>query len=144
MLTNWKVMSVIVLAVLLLVLTDLIGLFVLMFVPMAGVLTLFFHSYEIRFANPVSSVWDHGDAIEVERHGIRQTIPLSQIRDISFRTINTPPYSVVELKEPCRWGMKITWFPDTSRSRDVARATIADLQKRIAAAQRLTPPRDDS
>ncbi|SMP78739.1 hypothetical protein SAMN06265222_12722 [Neorhodopirellula lusitana] len=100
-------------------------------IPLVGFGVLMYHAYEIRFKNPVSDVWIDRDHLLMERRGESERIHLGDVRSLNLSTYNNPPYCVMELNVPCRWGDTVTWFPSRLSSFGEMPTLIKELQKRI-------------
>jgi len=78
----------------------------LLFVAVAmtgGIITLI---YVLSFAD---EVWDVGDALTVRRSRHRERIPLANIISLTHK-VAKPPYSILSLRVPCRFGRTIRFM----------------------------------
>ncbi|MCM2372936.1 hypothetical protein [Aporhodopirellula aestuarii] len=107
--------------------------------PMMGFLALLYNAYEIRFQNPVSDVWIDGDYLIMERRDETDRIHLANVRSLKLSTYNNPPYCVMVLDVPSRWGETVTWFPSRLSSFGEITTLIAELHKRIDQARQVPP-----
>ncbi|EMI47445.1 hypothetical protein [Rhodopirellula sp. SWK7] len=105
--------------------------FICFALPMMGFAVLLFHAYEMRFKNPVSTVWLDGDKLIMERREEIDRIRLADIRSLKLSRYNNPPYIVMTLIVPSRWGDTLTWFPSRLSSFGEMPTLVAELQKRI-------------
>lgn len=91
-----------------------------------------FAAFEYGTTNFALEVWDDGDSLDVVRRGERESIPLRHVAEARYAGRWNPPRGYLYLHTPCRWGSTITFLPDCSGGRALARAMIEDLNARIA------------
>jgi hypothetical protein len=72
-------------------------------------------------------VWDGGDHLVVKIGGESETVPLSNIMNVSASTLVNPPRITLRLVNPGRFGQEISFSPPrNSLFNPFARNTVAD------------------
>lgn len=62
-------------------------------------------------------VHDQGDALLVSRRGVRETVALSNVRDVTYANMR-PPRLTLHLRRPGRFGARVSFSPAAKRSRN--------------------------
>jgi hypothetical protein len=85
-------------------------------------------------------VWDGGDHLVVKIGGESETVPLSNIMNVSASTLVNPPRITLRLVNPGRFGREISFSPPrNSLFNPFARNSVAD--ELIERVHRARPPR---
>lgn len=59
----------------------------------------------------LDEVWDEGDHLILVKGDIRETVPLSNIINVSETYMANPPRVTLLLREPCRLGREVVFSP---------------------------------
>jgi hypothetical protein len=62
----------------------------------------------------MDSVYDAGDHLVLHFKGQDETVPLSNIINVSHTQLMNPPRITLTLRQPCRFGTKVAFCPATS------------------------------
>lgn len=85
--------------------------------------------------NLMDEVWDCGDALLVRNRGDEERLPLADIQRAEFIR-SRPPIITLTLRQPCRFGARITFCPPPGRLFQRTPDYVKELIDRIAAANR--------
>lgn len=66
---------------------------------------------KVFIADLMDEVWDNGDELIVLNDGHAEHVPLKDIVNISYMGFANPARATLNLRQPCRWGAKITFSP---------------------------------
>ncbi|MGA9852114.1 MAG: hypothetical protein WBR15_04220 [Gammaproteobacteria bacterium] len=59
----------------------------------------------------VDEVWDFGSELLVKNGGEEAHIPLANIANVGYAGYINPPRVTLTLRQPCRFGKEVTFFP---------------------------------
>jgi len=62
----------------------------------------------------VNEAWDAGDYLIFKNKGIEETVPLTNIMNMSYTVLINPPRVTLTLRTPSRLGKEITFSPPAS------------------------------
>lgn len=86
---------------------------VLLVVPLLFFFLLSFLFKQLIF-DLVDQAWDAGDYLLFKNKGVEETVPLTNIMNVSYTVIMNPPRVTLTLRTPSRLGKEITFSPPTS------------------------------
>ncbi|HUD87718.1 MAG TPA: hypothetical protein VMR17_14800 [Xanthobacteraceae bacterium] len=86
----------------------------LQFLPVIAIIIfLGYRSVKMRVFDAADEVWDDGDSLIVKNNGQEQRIPLTDIRNVSYSTLDNPTQVTVWLRRPMAFGDKVRFFGPT-------------------------------
>jgi hypothetical protein len=80
-------------------------------------------------------VWDDGDALVVKKSGQEQRIALSDIKNVNYSTMSSPPRVVLSLRRPSVFGDQVAFCAPIRFVPFATSPIIDDLINRIDAAR---------
>lgn len=116
----------------------------MLLVPMVGVpaLLMVFGYLLMRFMifDLMDEVWDNGSELIALNEGHAAHIPLRNIVNVNCSLITNPKRATLLLRNPCRWGTRITFSPVWcfSMSTGLNSPVIDELIQRVDQARRET------
>jgi hypothetical protein len=81
-------------------------------------------------------VWDDGDALVVKKSGQEQPIALSDIKNVNYSTMSSPPRVVLSLRRPSVFGDQVAFCAPIRFVPFATSPIIDDLINRIDVARR--------
>jgi hypothetical protein len=81
-------------------------------------------------------VWDDGDALVVKKSGQEQRIALSDIKNVNYSTMSSPPRVVLSLRRPTAFGDQVAFCAPIRFVPFTTSPIIDNLIERIDVARR--------
>ncbi|MDC4203700.1 MAG: hypothetical protein MPW14_08605 [Candidatus Manganitrophus sp.] len=91
---------------------------------------------KILIFDHVDEVWDAGDSLVFQNGKVETRVPLSNVMNVSYTVIISPPRVTLSLREPCELGKEISFIPPMSLIPLKKSPIVIDLIDRIDAARR--------
>jgi len=107
-----------------------------LFMPLVAIAIGYF-ALKKRLFDLADEVWDAGDALLIRKGGNEQRIPISEIMNVSYAELRSPPRVTLSLRTPSVFGEHIS-FCAPIRIVPLSRSPIiVELIERVRAARRL-------
>jgi hypothetical protein len=102
----------------------------------AGMIVLGFFLMKRLIFDLVDEVWEDGDSLIVKNRGEEQRIALSDIKNVNYQTLTSPPRVTLSLRQPMASGDRVTFCAPVRFMPFSTSPLIDDLIERIDAARR--------
>ncbi len=79
----------------------------------------------------VDEAWDVGNYLLFKNKGIEETVPLTNIMNVSYTVLINPPRVTLTLRTPSRFGREITFSPPASMNPFKKSPIIDELIQRV-------------